>query len=398
MSTRVDIGALLAPFTGVFDRLEQVVTRERAVRHCFALSEMPAPSGAARFGRGRTLVRLLEEDGLLEGITVDLNYRKSGNVVLSTGVLAVKPVWIAAHLDQCSYLIDRREGARYRLVPNCYHMMRDGSVPALAITFGPTDEPSVLGEGWLRTEADGAEVFFEGQALPDALRRGARVIVDPRTASLPDGTITGSLDDAFGCAALALAAAAVAPYRPEALFAFTDEEEGPVGVGNLSFARGGSRLVNRVQPDELPELGIAVDAHESEDMIDGRGPSNVRPGDGACFGEASSRARGAITPPRLYAFQRDLAAFLEGHGVRLRENVDGYISRSDCVALMTATPNVALVGFLLAHRHFDGLPRAHPDDLVHLGRALAVYSLVAQSPEWRAACLHGSEGGLGQER
>ncbi len=385
----IDIDTLLAPFSGVFERLEQVVTRERATRYCFALSDMPGPSGTARFGRGRTLVRLLEGDGLLHGLTLDLDYRGTGNLVLTTGRRPAKPVWIAAHLDQCSYLIDRREGGRYRLVPNCYHMIRAGAVAARALEFGPSGEPRVCAEGWLRTEANGAEVFFESATPSDAVRRGMRVIVSPGTAHLPDGGITGSFDDAFGCGALARAAAAVAPYQPDALFAFTDEEEGSVGVGNQSFARGGSRLVNRVPRDELPDFGIAVDAHEAEDMVDGRGASNVHPGEGACFGEASSRARGAVTPPPLYAFERDLAAYLDGHGIRLRENLDGYVSRSDCVALMTVTPNVALVGFLLSHRHFDGLPRAHPDDLVHLGRSLAVWSLIAQSEEWRATYLHG---------
>ena len=36
---------------------------------------------------------------------------------------------------------------------------------------------------------------------------------------------------------------------------------------------------------------------------------------------------------------------------------------------MLATPNVALVGYRLSHRHFDGVLRAHPADLVHLARA-----------------------------
>lgn len=389
MTVGADIDTLLAPFVGIFERLEQVITRERAVRYCFALSDMPGPSGTARFGRGRTLVHLLEEDGLQHGLTIDLDYRGTGNLVLTSGRRAAKPVWIAAHLDQCSYLIDRREGDRYRLTPNCYHMIRAGIVPARVIEFGPSGEPLVGAEGSLRTEADGTEVFFESADPQAVVRRGMRVIISPGTGHLPDGGITGSFDDAFGCAALALAAAAVAPYDPDALFAFTDEEEGSVGVGNQSFARGGARLVNRVPRDELPDLGIAVDAHESEDMADGRGASNVRPGEGACFGESSSRARGAVTPPRLYEFERDLGAYLDGHGIRLRENLDGYISRSDCVNLMTVTPNVALVGFLLSHRHFDGQPRSHPDDLVHLGRSLAIWSLVAQSEEWRSTYLHG---------
>jgi hypothetical protein len=247
----------------------------------------------------------------------------------------------------------------------------------------------VLAKGELRTEDSGDRLLFTPDA-PVPLERGSRVIVAPRTRLLEDGGLTGSLDDAFGCAALALAAAAIAPYEPGALFAFTDEEEGPVSNPNLTFARGSARLVHRVPSAELPKLAIVVDSHEAEEMADGPGPSTLRPGDGASFGEAASRARGGITQPVLYGFLRDLAASLEPHDIHLRENRDGYFSRSDCVPLMLATPNLALIGYLLAHRHFDGLPRAHPDDLVHLARSVAALVLVAQSARWRA-CYLGSE-------
>ncbi|MCA1643973.1 MAG: hypothetical protein LC797_00405 [Chloroflexi bacterium] len=279
------VSGLLAPFGGLFERLEQVVTLDRAVRYCFALSDTPAPSGSARFTRAKALVSLLEQDGLLSGLTADVNYLGTGNLALATGVRPAKPVWLLAHLDQCSYLVDRREGTRYRLIPNCYHLIRAGSVPARALDLGADGEP------------------------------------------------------------------------------------------------------HRVPPDQLPQLAIVVDSHEAEDMADGRGPSRLQPGGGACFGEAASRGRGGITQPRLYAFQRTLGAFLETRSVALRENADGYFSRSDCVPLMLATPNVGLLGYLLSHRHFDGQPRAHPADLVHLARSLAVYALVAQSADWRTAHL-----------
>jgi hypothetical protein len=93
-----------------------------------------------------------------------------------------------------------------------------------------------------------------------------------------------------------------------------------------------------------------------------------------------------VTPPQLLAFQRELARFLAGRGILLREHT-GYVSRSDCVSAMLATPNVALIGYPGAYSHFADTPRAHIDDLVHLARVIAVYLLVAQSPEWRERYL-----------
>jgi hypothetical protein len=385
----MDLDSLLANYADVFRRMEQVVTRERALRYCTTLSETPAPSGTVRFTRARVLQRLLRDDDLLQTMRVDLNYRESGNMTLRLGPAPAKPVWAVAHLDQCSYLVERPDGDDYRLLANCYHMIRAGAVPAHAVAVAP-DGAHVLAEGELRTGDGGDRLLFTPGA-PTLLERGSRVMVTPRTRLLEDGGLTGSLDDAFGCAALALAAAAIAPYEPNALFAFTDEEEGPVSNANLTFARGSARLVHRVPSAQLPRLAIVVDSHEAEDMADGPGPSTLRPGDGASFGEAASRARGGITQPVLYGFLRDMAASLEPHGIHLRENRDGYVSRSDCVPLMLATPNLALVGYLLSHRHFDGLPRAHPDDLVHLARAVAVLVLVAQSARWRACYLDGEE-------
>lgn len=379
------VADLLPPLGGLFEHLERVITLDRARRYCFALADTPGPSGTIRFTRGRVLLDLLRGDDLLHGLRAHHDYLGSGNVALATGDASTKPIWMVAHLDQCSYLIDRAEGARYRLVPSCYHMIRTGAVPALALDCAD-DPPRRLARGSLETEANGEAVYFAPTELAEPLRRGTRVVVEAAAHDLPEGCVTGVLDDAFGCAALALAAAAVAPYRPEALFVFTDDEEGPVSTGNLTFARGCARLVSRAAT-HLPRLAVVVDSHEAEDMADGPAPRDLRPGDGACFGESASRGRGGITPPRLYGFQRELSAFLAERGVRLRENADGYFSRSDCAPLSLATPNVALVGYLLAHRHFDGVPRAHLADLIDLARALAIYALVAQSSAWRCTYL-----------
>jgi len=93
-----------------------------------------------------------------------------------------------------------------------------------------------------------------------------------------------------------------------------------------------------------------------------------------------------VTHPRLLAFQRELAAYLGRHGVALHEN-SGYVSRSDCVSAMAATPNVVLIGVPGAYSHFADTPRAHIADLVNLAKTLVVYTLVAQDKAWRERYL-----------
>jgi hypothetical protein len=88
----------------------------------------------------------------------------------------------------------------------------------------------------------------------------------------------------------------------------------------------------------------------------------------------------------LLVFQRELAQFLAAQDIQLKEN-SGYVSRSDCVSAMMATPNVALIGYPGAYSHFADTPRAHIDDLVHLAKTLVIYHLVAQSPIWRRQYL-----------
>jgi hypothetical protein len=46
--------------------------------------------------------------------------------------------------------------------------------------------------------------------------------------------------------------------------------------------------------------------------------------------------------------------------------------------------NIALIGYLGSHRHFDATPEAHLADLVHLAKTATVYALVAQDARWQA--------------
>jgi hypothetical protein len=93
--------------------------------------------------------------------------------------------------------------------------------------------------------------------------------------------------------------------------------------------------------------------------------------------EFSSRARGAVTPPPLYALARHLGTLLAGVGVRLQESQNVYTSRSDDVSVLLKTPNILLLGFPGTDRHFDrGEPRADPSDIVDLAKTLVYASLL----------------------
>jgi putative aminopeptidase FrvX len=216
---------------------------------------------------------------------------------------------------------------------------------------------------------------------PVQLRPGHRVVFQAEcTWDERSGFVEGHLDDAAGAAACLLAAAVLAHYPVEVLVSLADEEEAPAGAGNQTLSRGGKRLL---QHFAAPELAVVVDSHVVGDPQHAE-PRDFRMGDGASFSEKASRTRGGVVTPPLMELQRRLAAELASDGsVSLRENVGGYVPRSECVNAMERTPNVALVGFLNQNRHFDfGPPRAHIADIVHLARALVYYTLMVSTPEW----------------
>jgi len=93
--------------------------------------------------------------------------------------------------------------------------------------------------------------------------------------------------------------------------------------------------------------------------------------------EFASLARGAVTPPHLYALARHFGEALAPAGVRIQESNNAYTSRSDDVSVLLKTPNILLLGFAGFNRHFDlGPPRANLHDLVDLAKALVYFSAV----------------------
>lgn len=393
----MDIAGILARWPELWDRLHESLTYERAAHVFMRLADTPAPSQLARHTRGRVIEDMLQAEPAFGEAKARYsgNVRATGTVALETGHARRKQLWLITHLDTISYAIHRKEGNRYRLMPLCYHQIKSGRRPGLALQYLPaTKSLHVASVGDVVTEAEGREVFFEttGGDLPPGVRIAYQSSARVNWETL---ALEGNIDNAFACAAAYLAMVFLGSLRnsetgasPEILAAFPDEEEGVISPGNQAFCRGSARLFHRMPMEELPDFVMVSDVHEAGDMADGPGASGVRMGGGATFSEVASWGKGGVVPPPILAFQRELATFLGTKGIRLRENRDGYLSRSDDVSAMMYTPNIALIGFLGTHRHFDeGPPQANLGDLVHLAKTFVVYSLVAHDEQWRTDYL-----------
>ncbi|MEM7343790.1 MAG: hypothetical protein AAF485_06075 [Chloroflexota bacterium] len=374
----------LSAYPGLFNRLGEVMTKDRAFDTFKQIADTYAPTLTVRYTRTPVVKRLLEtaqtEGFCGHNITIHGNYFSTGNAALSFGSANRKPVWSMAHLDNISFLTGGWQDGRYPLTPYCEARQTEGVRPALALAYNNiSGTMESIAKGQLRSTESGH--FFETDVadLPPATR-----VVYETVAELDEATgmVYGTVDDAFGCAALVLAAQVLAHYDVEALMVLTDEEEGVVGVGNNAFSRGSARLINRIQSEHLPDLITITDLHEEvQDLASGQ-LDNARFGQGSLFSAFSSGAKGGVTPPQLLSFQRELAQYLVTQEIKLQENA-GYVSRSDCVSAMMVTPNVSLIGFPGAYSHFIDTPRAHIDDLVDLAKVLTIYILMAQSSAWR---------------
>ena len=357
------------------DDVERHITRERVRRYLSILADTPAPSTLAGPMRVPALRRLLEEDGALGTgrLHFHADFGRTGSSVILTGSPgASKPLWYFAHLDTISYLVQPRDGGCYPLVPFCAHMIADGMRRAQAYRYDVLrNAVAVVADGQLESYA-GAP-FFRPDASAPPLRPGDRIVmVSPYREDPASGLFSGPMDNAGGVAALAVAAPVLGRAGVEAMLAFPDEEEGPVAPGNQMMGRGSSRLVNLLP---VPELAIVADVQQGggDPDADARGGvvNSTRLGAGAVLAEYSSFARGAVTPPDLYALARHAAGLLSELDVRVQESNNAYSSRSDDVSVMLKTPNILLLGFPGFNRHFDrGEPRAHLDDVVQLAKTL----------------------------
>ncbi len=358
------------------------ITPERLRRYVTSISSVATPSTAASAIRNPILKKLLREDGAFAGgyLHFQDNFANTGSTAILTGSNDPgKALWYFAHLDTLSYLVQPQQGTRYPLVPFGHHLIRDGSRRAIAYRFDLSKRDYfVVANG--RLESADQRPFFEPENSSTQLKSGDRVVFSATYQEDPiSGDLSAHIDNAGAVAALATAAPVLAAARIEALLAFPDEEEGPLGSGNQVIGRGSARIVNLLP---VPDLVIVSDVQQAggEAQADTRGgiENSTRLGNGAVLAEFSSFARGAVTPPHLYALAVSLADSLRDFGVKIQESNNAYTSRSDDVSALLKTPNVLLLGFPGFNRHFDlGTPRANLHDLVSLSKAFVYFAVLS---------------------
>jgi hypothetical protein len=263
-------------------------------------------------------------------------------------------------------------------VPFCNHLIRNGSREAAVYRFDLSKgQYLIVANG--RLESKDQRPFFKPENISLQLRPGDRIVLSAKYQEDPvSGDFFAHIDNAGAVAALATAAPVLAMAKIDALLAFPDEEEGPVGSGNQVMGRGSTRIANLLP---VPNFVIVSDVQQAggdaqADTRDGI-ENSTRLGNGAVLAEFSSFARGAVTPPHLYALAVSFAETLREIGVKIQESNNAYTSRSDDVSALLKTPNVLLLGFPGFNRHFDlGTPKANLNDLVSLAKALVYFAVL----------------------
>jgi hypothetical protein len=374
---------ILDQYPGIMETLDRIVTGE-AFFHTFQqLSDNYSPTLTVSRVQGPLVEQILADGaGNPERIALDRNARRSGTITVKVG--ARQPaLWLSAHADICSYLTGAWDGAGYPLTPFCSHRATSGARAAMALG-------APRGAGPLERLAEGQMISYENgtvrfECARDDLPQHTRVVHHLAAAWDRDsGRVTGFLDNEAGSAALLLAAQVLSHFDVAALLLLNDEEEGPVDKGNQGFSRAANRLLHRTPIGEHPNYAIVIDGHSQEQQL--RQNTATTFGQGASFTGLASNSRGAVTPPQLLAFTRDLAGWLRPHGINLIEH-PGYVGRSDDISMIQFTPNVSIVGYPGAYSHFEQPPMAYMRDLTTLTKTLVLMALIAQDEDWQQAYL-----------
>ena len=349
----------------------ELVTFDRFLELVAIVADTPAPSGASSLTRGVSVRRWFERQGMCgQGVELHLDYQRTGCDVLTYGAGGLR---MLAHLDEVSYLVDGGSTApgMWPISPYCYHLA-EAPAPARVVRFGSDGTWSADDRGEV-VVVDGKHFFRCATGIE--LAPGDRVCLASELTCEPStGLVTGSLDNAAGVAAALLAASVLADVGVPFTLVLTDEEEGPSGASSQTISRGASRYFRRIPLDDAP-LTVAIDIHgvPPEDAEEVRGHTVPW---GASLAEFSSHGRGSVAPPQLYAAAKDYLC--KGNPITdgVRQNLGGYVPRSDDVVAMTHTNRVLILGYPGINRHFDqGLPAANVHDLLHLARALVALAV-----------------------
>ena len=370
---------ILVQYPGIMETLDRIVTGEAYFRIFQQLSDNYSPTLTVGRVQGPLVEQILADGvGNPARIVVDSNTRRSGTISVKVGARA-PALWLSAHADICSYLTGSWDGTGYPLTPFCSHRATSGARAAMALAAprgaGPLER---LAEGRMISRENGTVRF---ECARDDLPLHTRVVHHLAAAwDRESGHVTGFLDNEAGSAALLLAAQVLSQFDASALLLLNDEEEGPVDKGNQGFSRAANRLLHRTPLDEHPNYAIVIDGHGQEQLLKQNAATTF--GKGASFTGLSSNARGAVTPPQLLAFVRELAGWLRPQGIDLVEHA-GYVGRSDDISMMQFTPNVSIIGYPSAYSHFEQPPVAYISDLVNLTKTLVLLTLIAQDDDWQ---------------
>lgn len=350
------------PSQRVADVRDEHLAVDRLIEVLRGIADTPAPSGASSLTRGAVVQRWFDKELAGLGATLTRDHRQSGCDVLRYGDGGLR---MLAHLDEVSYLVDgtRSGTASWKVAAYCYHLAEDAA-PARVVRFGADGSWAVTGHGHIVSQ-DGS-LIFEATTEVD-LQPGDRVCLTSDLAHDPEtGLVTGSLDNAAGVSAAMIAALVLAHSGIPFELVMTDEEEGPSGASSQTISRGAMRYFAHAK--QAP-LNVAIDIH-GVPLSDREAVQGHRVPWGASLAEFSSHGRGSVAPPQLYAAAlRHLTG--DSTGLRVRQNVGGYVPRSDDVVAMTRSNRVLVLGYPGLNRHFDhGLPTVNVHDLVELARAL----------------------------
>lgn len=341
------------------------ITPELVLTTLIPIANTPAPSGVSSLTRGPIIKNWFETKNLkTKKVTLVSNVLDSGTEVLSFGSGGMS---LFAHLDEVSYLFCGRVRAGLaRITPYCYHLAKD-PVPARILRFNSHG-------GW--HEICDAEVFIKEDqyfvSYPEDIDFGFAdrvVLASPLNYNSQTGLVTGSLDNAAGVTAALVACELMVHLGIPFDCYLTDEEEGPAGSSSQTISRGAARILRHVQQAPLSAI---IDIHGLNEVDLATSLNHQIPW-GASLAEFSSGGRGSVSLPEIVITLSETFSKLEDRGIRVQQNIGGYVPRSDDVVSMLYSNRLVILGYPGINRHFDrGLPTANLHDLVNLARALVV--------------------------